>query len=275
MHTLIIDTSYGSTVGIQGHQPIVQPDSRTHVEQLQHNIGQAAADAGITPHDIEQIVVGTGPAPFTGLRAGIVAAKAIAYATGAQLLGQNILTPQAALLQEARRHDTTLDTHPELAALEPAGDGTRHLALAVNDARRKQLYFALIDTTGDLGDTNSYPIPMDIDYPESIAQRVNNAVTELEARHPGQRVTVTVVGHGAGKYADAWQGLRNLETVIASSVLDYGAEGLDIFARCAQQDPDAHANPQALEPLYLRRPDVSVPKPLKPVLAAEPDTHAA
>lgn len=76
--TLVIDTSFGSTVGIVGREPIVETDSRTHVEKLQVNIARAVEEAGLTPTDIEEIVVGIGPAPFTGLRAGIVAAKALA-----------------------------------------------------------------------------------------------------------------------------------------------------------------------------------------------------
>ena len=41
MQTLVIDTSYGSTVGVVGHEPIVETDSRTHVEKLQVNIAHA------------------------------------------------------------------------------------------------------------------------------------------------------------------------------------------------------------------------------------------
>lgn len=108
MNTLVIDTSFGSTVGITGHEPICEQDSRTHVEKLQHDIAQVCAEAKIQPHDIERIVVGIGPAPFTGLRAGIVAAKAIAYATGAQLLGQDSLSGQAAMMQAAYNGDPNL-----------------------------------------------------------------------------------------------------------------------------------------------------------------------
>ena len=124
--TLVIDTSFGSTVGIVGREPIVETDSRTHVEKLQVNIARAVEEAGLTPADIEEIVVGIGPAPFTGLRAGIVAAKALAFATGAQLVGQDVLAPQC-------------------LAHTQATDDRRHLTLAVNDARRRQLYFALYD----------------------------------------------------------------------------------------------------------------------------------
>jgi hypothetical protein len=84
-----------------------------------------------------------------------------------------------------------------------------------------------------------------------------------------------VVGHGAGRYREVWERkLRPvqengcgyaLSSVIDESVLDHNPEGIGIFAETAV----AHAqNGQAAgaEPLYLRRPDVSVPKPLKAVL---------
>ena len=51
--TLVIDTSFGSTVGIVGREPIVETDSRTHVEKLQVNIARAVEEAGLTPSDNE------------------------------------------------------------------------------------------------------------------------------------------------------------------------------------------------------------------------------
>ena len=55
MHTLVIDTAYGSTVGIVGHEPIQEHNSRTHVERLQVDIAAACTQAGITPHDLDRI----------------------------------------------------------------------------------------------------------------------------------------------------------------------------------------------------------------------------
>lgn len=46
---LVIDTSYGSTVGVVGYDPIVESDSRTHVEKLQVNIAKALETAGLAP----------------------------------------------------------------------------------------------------------------------------------------------------------------------------------------------------------------------------------
>ena len=243
MYTLVIDTSYGSTVGMVGHEPIVETDSRTHVERLQTNIAKAVERAGIQANDIERIVVGVGPAPFTGLRAGIVAAKALAFATGAQLVGQDVLTVQSQVHAGER-------------------DGHVHLTLAVNDARRKQLYFTLVDSSVS-GEFTTL-VDMDIDYPSSIAARVNEAVKTFSQEGTLDYV-VDVIGHGAAKYAGDWEAIEHLGTVDDRSLLDGGAAGLASFAAFATRD-DALENPRPVEPLYLRRPDVSVPNPLKHVL---------
>ncbi|MCH9277011.1 tRNA (adenosine(37)-N6)-threonylcarbamoyltransferase complex dimerization subunit type 1 TsaB [Bifidobacterium amazonense] len=285
--TLVIDTSYGSTVGVVGHEPIVETDSRTHVERLQVNIARAVADAGLTPHDIDTVVVGLGPAPFTGLRAGIVAAKAIAFATGARLIGRNVLEPQVQWNLIRRLKAGTL------------GDTANRtvLTLAVNDARRKQLYFelcesplagrgnaddaaagaaitdvsAIFDATGSASDAKigvSAPvrplIAMDIDYPSSIVERVNEAVRAWREQTGGD-VIVDIIGHGAARYADTLASIEHVGDIVDESVLDGGEQGLGVFAADAllayERDPQA-----PVEPLYLRRPDAQIPAPLKHVL---------
>lgn len=251
-NTLVIDTSYGSTVGVVGYEPIVETDSRTHVERLQVNIDKAVRDAGLKPNDLDRIIVGTGPAPFTGLRAGIVTAKALAFATGAELIGQNILEPQA-LWNMLRRE----------FAESPSNEDTRHvLTLAVNDARRKQLYFELLDMGAycDEKEPNRDHRPliaMDIDYPEHIVERVNKA-------NP-QGLTVDVIGHGADKYESVLRNIVHVGDILDDSVLDQGSSGIGIFA--AEAEFRRHNNPdRPVEPLYLRRPDAEVPNPLKHVL---------
>lgn len=257
-HTLIIDTSYGSTVGVLGHEPIVEADSRTHVERLQCNIAQAIGDAGLDAHTIDTIVVGIGPAPFTGLRAGIVTAKALAFATGAHLVGQNILEPQHVWNLTRRR------------ALQDMSDDGRHvLTLAVNDARRKQLYFELCDSSEH--DTVHALIDMDIDYAEAMVTRVNTAVAAYQREHQAE-VVVDVIGRGATKYADQLAAIDHLGDILDESVLDQGKHGLAIVAEQALGDKQG-AVAQPVEPLYLRRPDAEVPKPLKTVLG-HGDAHA-
>lgn len=272
--TLVIDTSYGSTVGVVGHEPIVETDSRTHVEKLQVNIARAMDAAGLGPADISCIVVGVGPAPFTGLRAGLVTAKALAFATGARLIGQNILDPQDAVLRAALRGDAVIaDAAGFLADVSHTAqngqvDGRpepeHHITLCVNDARRKQLYFSLNHEAGVTGsETDScHWIAMDIDYPGHIVERVN-AEVRRRAEIGGMRYIVDVVGHGAARYADAWQSLDALGSVVEGSILDAGAAGLAMFAEMALKHADDEA---PVEPLYLRRPDAEVPSPLKHVL---------
>ena len=181
------------------------------------------------------------------MRAGIVAAKALAFATGAQLVGQDVLAPQC-------------------LAHTQATDDRRHLTLAVNDARRRQLYFALYDggTVADgVGQSPITLIDMDIDYPDSITMRVNDVLTKLA--DTGKPYVVDVIGHGAVKYAQSWNAIASLGEVDDHALLDEGAEGLARFAAFTTSE-QALAEPTPVEPLYLRRPDVSVPNPLKHVL---------
>lgn len=257
--TLVIDTSYGSTVGVAGREPIVETDSRTHVERLQVNIARAVEQAGMTTADIERIIVGTGPAPFTGLRAGIVAAKALAFATGARLIGHNVLAPQVPWNLIRRRKAGTAG-HP----------ATQHVVtLAVNDARRKQLYYTLY-ASAPAGEGESDRsagqtlLDMDIDYPEAIVERVNAAVRAHHAEVGGS-VVVDVIGHGAGKYAETLRGIAHVGDIVDESVLDGGRQGLAVFAADAELAEMRHPG-APVEPLYLRRPDAEVPSPLKHVL---------
>ena len=261
--TLVIDTSYGSAVGIVGREPIIETDSRTHVERLQSNIARAVAEAGLRPRDLDTVVVGIGPAPFTGLRAGIVAAKTIAYATGATLIGQDILAPQHELAAHLR--DASIAAPVRIPAFQPLQEGDIRLTLAVNDARRRQLYCALYADAPDTAPGMRPLIDMDIDYPDHIAERVNAAVAQLREARPERRVLVDIIGHGAGKYAASWAGIDAVGMVADATPFDCGADGLALFARHATAHRD-DGHGRTVEPLYLRRPDVSVPKPLKQVL---------
>ena len=283
--TLVIDTSFGSTVGIVGREPIVETDSRTHVEKLQVNIARAVEEAGLTPADIEEIVVGIGPAPFTGLRAGIVAAKALAFAIRGQAASDRTYSTRKATMMSFVLGDSAmfdgidfLADVPRLSSRQSDGDVPdaeakeheldRHVTLCVNDARRKQLYFSLNHGSISLPDEDAAErrwIEMDIDYPEHIVERVNAALAEHGERD-GVSYVVDVAGHGAAKYASVWQGLRALGSVVDGSVLDAGKAGLAVFATTALSCELRGDQVVPIEPLYLRRPDAEVPNPLKHVL---------
>lgn len=264
-NTLIIDTSFGSTVGIVGHEPIVETDSRTHVERLQVNIAKVVEDAGLKSSDIKRVVVGVGPAPFTGLRAGLVAAKAIAFANNAEILGCDSLLPQSLMMrsgafEEARKNgvickDLLLNI-PN--SVDSCDSNIRHYVLSLNDARRRQVYMSLYDNEGNA------LIDMDIDYPQNVVARVN----EYLASKTNENYCVDVLGHGAKKYVEDWRNIANIGVIAEVSALDLGVQGLQIFEQCAENCVDKDERVKAVEPLYLRRPEVSVPNPLKHVLGS-------
>lgn len=95
MKTLAIDTSLapGSVAAADfGPLPtrcVERPlgPAGEHARRLTPELVAVAAECGWTLRDAELIAVVRGPGSFTGLRVGVAAAKAIAWTTGARLVG--------------------------------------------------------------------------------------------------------------------------------------------------------------------------------------------
>ncbi|MBP3083440.1 tRNA (adenosine(37)-N6)-threonylcarbamoyltransferase complex dimerization subunit type 1 TsaB [Mycolicibacterium fortuitum] len=94
----------------------VTVDARAHAEQLTPNVLGAVSDAGITVGDLEAVVVGCGPGPFTGLRVGMASAAAFGHALGVPVHG--------------------------VCSLDAIGVHTHGEVLVVTDARRREVYWA-------------------------------------------------------------------------------------------------------------------------------------
>ncbi|WP_062076894.1 tRNA (adenosine(37)-N6)-threonylcarbamoyltransferase complex dimerization subunit type 1 TsaB [Demequina globuliformis] len=81
---LAIDTSAAVAVALLRDNDVVAERAefapRGHAELLSGFLDSVMADAGVTGADITDIVVGTGPAPFTGLRVGLVSARTLGFA---------------------------------------------------------------------------------------------------------------------------------------------------------------------------------------------------
>ncbi|MFV8170613.1 tRNA (adenosine(37)-N6)-threonylcarbamoyltransferase complex dimerization subunit type 1 TsaB [Mycolicibacterium peregrinum] len=91
-------------------------DARAHAEQLTPNVLGAVSDAGITVAELDAVVVGCGPGPFTGLRVGMASAAAFGHALGVPVHG--------------------------VCSLDAIGVHTDGDVLVVTDARRREVYWA-------------------------------------------------------------------------------------------------------------------------------------
>lgn len=126
MTDLCIDTSGATTIALvrEGEPTLYASNdsARHHAESIVPLIHQVLAEAGIegplNSDDIDAVIVGTGPAPFTGLRAGLVSARTIARAAGIPLYGVcsldmiaraglDLLPPDQRVIvaTDARRHE--------------------------------------------------------------------------------------------------------------------------------------------------------------------------
>jgi tRNA threonylcarbamoyladenosine biosynthesis protein TsaB len=94
----------------------VTVDARAHAERLTPNVLAALADADLTMADLADVVVGCGPGPFTGLRAGMATAAAYGHALGIPVRG--------------------------VCSLDAIGVLTTGDTLVVTDARRREIYWA-------------------------------------------------------------------------------------------------------------------------------------
>jgi tRNA threonylcarbamoyladenosine biosynthesis protein TsaB len=97
-------------------------ETRRHAEALTPLVDAVLAEAGVSRTELTAVVAGTGPAPFTGLRVGLVTARTLGLALGVPVHGVSSL--DALALAAARD-------------LDPGAE-----VLVVTDARRKEVYSA-------------------------------------------------------------------------------------------------------------------------------------
>ena len=99
MREIALDTQAATTVAIIDDGRVLgraQNDSgRHHAESITPLVREALAAAGLPAQladaGIDRVLVGTGPAPFTGLRAGLVSARVLASVVGVPAYGVSAL----------------------------------------------------------------------------------------------------------------------------------------------------------------------------------------
>lgn len=193
-------------------------EPRRHAELLSPLVAEVLRDAGADRRDVTAVVVGTGPAPFTGLRAGLVTARTLAFALGVPVHGVCSLDALAA--QAYRDRAATADAD----------------VVVLTDARRREVYHARYAARAEA--------------PGALALRRGPGVAR-----PGDLVAsgalthAVVVGPGAVLHADDVAGLPGGP--------GRGPQHVDlvVLAQLALARAEAGVD-QPVEPLYLRRPDV-------------------
>lgn len=195
---LAIDTSAGTSVALFRNGKVVAEQNVTgnmkHAETVGSAIAAVLAEAGLTGQNVIEVVVGRGPAPFTGLRVGIAAATMFAEGSGAQLSG--VVSLDAIAL-------TALKTVQATAA-KPL--------LVTTDARRSEVYWALYSGL------TAHGTPIRVEGPQVLKPA---ALAELLEARGIETVTTDAVitGSAIGELAEALRADGQLERDVTALYL--------------------------------------------------------
>ena len=176
MNVLGIDTAtFVTAVGVRRdgrlHAELHAEGRGGHAASLPGLVEQGLREAGLRAADLDGIAVSEGPGSFTGLRVGVSFAKAVAYATGARLVGVPTLPAIARALEtpsdvvgvclDARRGDERSAPRDQYATSspQPARSTARDECL-VPDVRRtagQPMRSACCPREGEQPQTRRYP----------------------------------------------------------------------------------------------------------------------
>jgi tRNA threonylcarbamoyladenosine biosynthesis protein TsaB len=191
-----------------------------HTEQLTPAIDTLCKQTGVSLRDVGAIAVSIGPGMFTGLRVGVVTAKALAHALAVPV----VAVPTLDLVAWPLRH-------------------ARHTCVVpLIDARRNEVYCAWYrPVPGGVQRDGEYQLLT----PDDVA-------AELTAR----REPALVCGDGALRFATAFEG----DDLVELAGPDHAAPSLAALvdlacARAARGDVCAPAD---VVPMYLRRSDAEL-----------------
>ncbi|HZC60488.1 MAG TPA: tRNA (adenosine(37)-N6)-threonylcarbamoyltransferase complex dimerization subunit type 1 TsaB [Streptosporangiaceae bacterium] len=201
-------------------------DARRHGELLASSIDAVLAEAGAGRLDITAVAAGTGPGPYTGLRAGLVTARVLGSALGVPVYGV-----------------CTLDV--VAAGVASTGTAAGHGFIVATDARRREVYWARYDADGRRLDGPAVGFPADV---------AGTVVAETAAGRAANSPGILTAGMGALLYPG----------VLGEPIEPcYPAAGT--LAGIAAHQLAAGEPGSGAEPIYLRRPDARVPGPPKRV----------
>lgn len=175
---------------------------------------------GLRVADLWAVAVSTGPGSYTGIRVGVMAAKALAYGSGRRLAGVSSLAALAAGLP--------------LDGLAHPGD----IVMTVQDARRDEVYAGLYRLEPD---GSSVPLSTDTAVaPEEAAARLK------DLRTAGQ--SPVLAGSGFATYREVFSQAGDVAAM--PGLVNPAAVGVLAWRQLLREES---ADPLALQPEYLRR----------------------
>lgn len=200
-----------------------------HGRELVSSAAKILERHSLAPRDLRAVAVSEGPGSYTGIRVGVMAAKALAYGASIQMAAVSSL---AALAQTA---------HITGAAAE------NDTVLALQDARRDEVYAGVYRITNGLAE----PVSPDAAItPEEAALRLRSLLTQADA---GQRLgTLRLAGSGFETYRDVlFAGIpENALPPADDGRVAPGAVGVLGWRRIVREE---NADPMQIQPVYLRR----------------------
>lgn len=190
MTLLAIDSSLGTSVALLNEFGEVlseqtSVDTRGHIENIGGFLTQCFQNAELSANDITGVAVGVGPAPFTGLRVGLAAAKA--FSVGAKVPLYPVSSHQALAFSFYRRGgDSDVAHFVDYFSGEPItvsdassdpglGDGQE--LVVITDAKRREMFVSRFARVGDIFTTEAKLFPVADIVPEKFRTPETTIVT--------------------------------------------------------------------------------------------------
>ena len=182
---LALDTSTVVNVGLARGDEVLATatvaDRMAHVEQLVPLVSECVDAAGIRLADLDQLIVGLGPGPFTGLRVGVVTAQILSVALGLELRGVCSLDILAAQFVTQSRGEF----------------------VAATDARRREVYWARYSPGGVRLEQPRVSRPIDVPPLPVIGPAADLYADHLQAVPGPRAMDPAVLATSSPKLPDA------------------------------------------------------------------------
>lgn len=184
----------------------------THSEVLLPAVDFCVAMAGAARSEVEEIVIGTGPGSFTGVRVAAAIAKGWSFATNATLYG-----------------------YPTLLALAATAGAEERAVCALLDARRGEVYAAVYRIAAEVFEESLAPGVFDV---RALGERLRDLGDAPLCVGPGARA------YRAALVADGWP--------VAEGPTIWPRAATLLWLRAHRPDAGAILDPNRWEPLYVR-----------------------